>query len=137
MHTPDAALMAGPEALARFLETGDEVLLDGVFSAGEDVTILENFPPYGFHGQTGLVQWRALMLRHVAAMEELTHTFERAQDFAVAGDVAHFTLPTRWTGVRDGAPFEELGGWTFVQVREGEVWKIRSYGWTVVSFVWR
>lgn len=100
MTTQIAALMAGPEALARFLETGNQALLDGVFSTGEDVTILENFPPYGFHGQQGLAQWRALMSRHVATMEELTHTFEPPQDVAVSlltegGDVAHFTLPTR------------------------------------------
>ncbi len=129
------AMMAGPEALARFLETGEEALLDGVFSDG-DVTILENFPPYIFSGQAGLAEWRALMSRHVGAMEDLRHTFERAQDFAVAGDTVHFTLPTRWTGVRDGAPFKELGGWTFVQVRDGERWRIRSYGWAVVEFAW-
>lgn len=133
MTAPDAAMMAAPEALARFLETGDQAILNGVFSAGE-VTILENFPPHVFNGQSGFAQWRALMASHVGAIAELRHTFGPPQDFGLAGDVVHFTLPTHWTGVRDGAPFKELGGWTFVQAREGGGWRIRSYGWAVISF---
>ncbi len=135
MSAFDLAMMAGPEALARFLETGDETLLDGVFSDG-DVTILENFPPHVFNGQSGLAQWKTLMAKHVGAIGELHHTFERPNDFGVTGDTVHFTLPTRWSGVRDGAPFTELGGWTFVQVRDGDRWRIRSYGWAVVEFAW-
>jgi hypothetical protein len=131
----DPAMMAAPEALARFLETGDEALLDGVFSTG-DVTILENFPPHIFHGQEGLALWRVTMANHVGAIGELQHRFERPQNFGVTGDIVHFTLPTRWSGVRDGAPFKELGGWTFVQIREGDRWRIRSYGWAVVEFAW-
>lgn len=135
MTAPDADMMAAPEALARFLETGDAALLDGVFYDG-DVTILENFPPHVFQGQAGLAQWKALMASHVGAIGDLRHTFEAPQDFGITGDTVHFTLPTRWRGVRDGRPFSELGGWTFVQVREGDRWRIRSYGWAVVEFAW-
>ena len=46
---PDAAMLAPPEALARFLESIDKSLLDGLFSE-DDVTILENFPPHLFQG---------------------------------------------------------------------------------------
>ena len=133
MTAPDAEMMAAPEALARFLETADTAHLDGVFSAG-DVTILENFPPHVFNGQEGLRHWRALMSRHVGAIDDLRHVFGAPQDFAVTGDTVHLTLPTHWTGVRDGEPFRELGGWTFVQVREGASWRIRAYGWAVISF---
>lgn len=135
MPAPDPAMMTAPEALARFLETGDAALLDGVFS-DNDVTILENFPPHVFNGQAGLTEWKALMAQHVGAINGLRHTFEPPQDFGLTGDTVHFTLPTRWTGVRDGQPFSELGGWTFVQVREADRWRIRSYGWAVVDFAW-
>lgn len=135
MNGPNAELMAAPEALARFLETGDASHLDGVFSDG-DVTILENFPPHVFNGQTGLAEWKALMARHVGAIDQLRHTFEAPQDFGLTGDTVHFTLPTRWRGVRDGKAFSELGGWTFVQIRKADGWRIRSYGWAVISFEW-
>lgn len=131
---PDAAMMAGPEALARFLETADESVVHGVFSTG-DVTILENFPPHVFTGQAGLDHWRGLMARHVGAISDLRHTFGPPQDFVRTGDTAYFSLPTRWTGVRDGKPFDEHGGWSFVLVLEDGAWRIRSYGWSVTSFV--
>jgi hypothetical protein len=35
LAAPDAAMMAGPEALARFLRTADDAVLGGVFSTGE------------------------------------------------------------------------------------------------------
>lgn len=131
---PDAAMMAGPEALARFLETADESLvLQGVFSTGK-VTILENFPPHVFTGQDGLAHWRGLMARHVGAISDLRHTFGPPQDFGRTGDTVYFSLPTRWTGVRDGRPFDEDGGWSFVQVLEDGAWRIRAYGWSVVRF---
>jgi hypothetical protein len=126
-------MMAGPKALARFLETGDPDVLEGVFSGGE-VTILENFAPHVFSGQDGLAHWRDLMARHVGAIGDLRHAFGAPQDFARTGDLVYFSLPTRWTGVRDGKPFDEHGGWSFVQVFEDGRWRIRSYGWSVVSF---
>ncbi|WP_354068956.1 hypothetical protein [Caulobacter sp. 1776] len=133
MTAPDAAMMVAPEALARFLETADGSHLDHVFSTG-DITILENFPPHVFTGQAGLAHWRALMASHVGAIADLRHAFGPPQDFGLTDDIVHFTLPTHWTGVRDGVSFKELGGWTFVQAREAGGWRIRSYGWAVISF---
>ena len=130
---PDTAMMAAPETLARFLETADGTVLRGVFSTGE-VTILENFPPHVFTGQDGLAHWRGLMARHVGAIGDLRHLFGSPQDFARTGDTAYFSLPTRWTGVRDGKAFDEHGGWSFVLVFEDDAWRIRAYGWSVVSF---
>ncbi|PVM83859.1 hypothetical protein DDF62_22895 [Caulobacter radicis] len=132
---PDAAMMAAPAALARFLETIDERRLDGVFSVG-DVTILENFPPHVFLGRAGLDQWRAIMSDHAGGIGELKHVFGAAQDFVQGDETVHFTLPTQWSGDRDGRRFVEHGGWSFVQVREAGHWRIRSYGWAVVSFEW-
>lgn len=131
---PDGAMMAGPETLARFLQTADESLVQGLFSTGE-VTILENFPPHVFTGQDGLERWRGLMARHVGAILDLRHAFGPAQDFVRTGDTVYFSLPTRWTGVRDDRRFDERGGWSFLLVLEDERWRIRSYGWSVVSVV--
>lgn len=130
---PDAAMMAAPETLARFLETADEGVLDGVFSTS-DLVILENFPPHVFTGQEGLAHWRGLMARHVGAIGDLRHGFGPPQDFGRTGDTVYFSLPTRWIGVRDGKAFDEHGGWSFVLVLESDRWRIRAYGWSVVSF---
>ena len=135
IETPDTAMMAAPEALARFLETVDDRLLAGVFSTGE-VTILENFPPHVFLGQAGLARWRAIMTGHAGGIGELKHVFGAAQDFVTTDETVHFTLPTEWSGVRDGRRFVEHGGWSFVQGREDGGWRIGAYGWAVVSFEW-
>lgn len=132
---PDAAMMAAPQALARFLETVDVRLLDSVFSAGA-VTILENFPPHVFLGQSGLDQWRAIMTGHAGGIGQLKHLFGPPQDFVQTSETVHFTLPTRWMGVRDGRPFVEDGGWSFVQAREAGDWRILAYGWAVTRFEW-
>lgn len=130
---PDAAMMAAPETLARFLETADESVLEGVFSTG-DLVIVENFPPHVFSGQNGLAHWRGLMARHVGAIGDLRHRFGPPQDLVRTGDTVYFSLPTRWTGVRDGKAFDEHGSWSFVLVLEDGAWRIRAYGWSVVSF---
>ena len=130
---PDAAMLAPPEALARFLESIDESLLDGLFSE-DDVTILENFPPHLFQGQAGLGAWRRLMATHAGKIEQLRHRFGAAQDYAAIADQVFFTLPTIWTGIRDGASFTEHGGWSFLLVREAGRWRIRAHGWAVTSF---
>lgn len=135
IETLDDAMMAAPRALARFLETVDERLLEGVFST-TDVTILENFSPHVFLGLEGLGRWRAIMTAHAGGIGQLEHVFEAPQDFVATEEAVHFTLPTRWSGLRGGRRFTELGGWTFVQVREDGEWRIRSYGWAVVSFEW-
>ena len=113
----DPAMMAGPEAVARFLETGDEALLDGVFSDG-DVTILENFPPHVFNGQSGLTQWKALMAKHAGAIGELRHTFERPNDFGVTGDTVHFNSHHDVVEVGSGWTVDPFGG----EVRDDKVY---------------
>jgi hypothetical protein len=126
-------MMAAPKALALFLETADAAVLQGVFSSGE-VTILENFAPHVFTGQGGLAHWRELMARHVGAIGALRHAFGPPQDFGWTGDLVYFSLPTRWTGVRDGKPFDESGGWSFTLVWEALGWRVRAYGWSVTSY---
>lgn len=135
MGGPDAGMMAGPERLARFLETADAGVLEGVFSDGADVTILENFPPHLFRGQQDLARWRELMASHVGAIRDLRHTFGEPQDFRRTGEAAYFVLPTQWTGAAGGKPFTEHGGWSFLLVEDGGGWRIKAYGWSVTSFV--
>lgn len=130
---PDPAMMAAPEALARFLETRNVALLDRVFSDDEEVAILENFPPHLFRGRAGVSRWRGLMAEHVGKLAQLRHTFGPAQDYGETEDQAFFTLPTTWTGMRGGVPFTEHGGWSFLMVREDDSWRIRAYAWAVTG----
>jgi hypothetical protein len=59
--------------------------------------------------------------------------FGPARDFSVTGDRAYFCLPTTWTGLTHGRPFEEHGAWAFVVQRSTSGWRILAYGWGETS----
>ena len=129
----DPAMMVPVGALVRFMASGDEAQLDGVFSA--DVAIVENFPPFLFEGPDAADLWREGFLEHALrnGLEALEASFGPAQDFRREGGLAYFALPTRWTGKSRGEPFAETGGWGFVLVLEEGAWRIRAYGWAVTG----
>jgi hypothetical protein len=129
---PDAAMMASPRAIARFIATRDESALAGVFADGE-VTIIENFPPHLFVGPNAAADWLAGMCDHLEAVSGLEHRFGPACDFSRAGPLAFFTLPTEWKGLARGRRFHERGGWAFVLVEIGAEWRVKGYAWAVTE----
>ena len=129
-EVPDDSMMVVPKAIAGFITSGDESLLEDIFS-NHAVTIIENFAPYLFEGADAVVRWKEGMRAHARHLEDLRHKFGDPQDFSVTGDQAFFTLPTSWRGLVHGTPFYEEGGWAFLLVREEGNWRLRSYGWAV------
>jgi hypothetical protein len=126
-------MMAGPEGIAHFIETGDDAAIAAAF-ADADVTIIENFAPHVFAGPGAVAMWTAEMRRHLEGTSDLRHSFGPAQDFAVSADAAYFSLPTHWRGVARGRAFDEDGGWAFLLVRTPTGWRVRSYAWAVTRF---
>ena len=129
---PDDAMMAGPEAIARFIATGEDAALAGVF-AERDVTIIENFAPHVFAGVDAVADWTKAMRAHTEGLAGLAHRFGPACDFSRSEDLAFFSLPTEWRGLARGRRFRENGGWAFVLVAEDGEWRVRSYAWAVTE----
>jgi hypothetical protein len=127
----DAAMLAGPESIARFIAGGEGPL---AAFARDGVTILENFPPHLFTGTDAATRWLAAMRAHIAPLGGLEYRFAPAQDFSQSGDSAFFTLPTHWSGTLRGRRFEEDGGWSFLLIREDGAWRVKAYGWSVTRF---
>jgi hypothetical protein len=128
---PDAAMMSGPESIARFIETGDEAALAGVFA--DDVIIIENFSPFVFAGPRSVPLWLEGMRAHREGASGLEHSFGGACDYGRAGGMVFFTLPTRWKGLARGRRFHEQGGWAFVLVQDDAAWRVRSDAWAVTE----
>jgi hypothetical protein len=124
-------MLAGPQSIARFIETGDEAALAGVFA--DDVIIIENFAPFVFAGPRSVALWLEGMRVHLAGTSGLDHSFGAACDFGQAGGVAFFTLPTSWQGLARGRRFHERGGWAFVLFQDAAAWRVRSYAWAVTE----
>jgi hypothetical protein len=125
----DPALLAPIEKIARFMETGDETLLSAFASKG--VVIIENFAPHLFKGRNAVKRWSQVVLSWHEKPIKLIHSFGAAQDIRVRKNIAFLSLPTHWTGLRGGVPFNEDGGWAFILVRENGEWRVRCYGWAV------
>jgi len=128
---PEPKMLEAAGRVARFMETLDDGVLEGVFA--DHVTIIKNFAPHIFAGDGAVARWAAGFRTHAAGLSDLKHAFGAPQDYAVRGDLAFFTLPTTWTGTSHGAKFFEQGGWAFVFVRQNNRWCIRGYGWAVTA----
>ena len=131
---PSEQMLCAAQTLARFMATGDGSGLKDLFAA-EGVVIVENFAPFVFAGPDAFERWREGFVEHVDrdGLEDLAWRFGEAQDFALAGELAYFVLPTTWTGRSHGLPFSEDGGWAFVLEADGPRWRIRSYAWAVTA----
>ena len=131
MTQPPEDMLVLVHAITRFIASGDDAVLNGVFA--RDVTIIENFPPHIFRGPGAVADWRAGMLAHTRSLSEFAYTFGTAQDLSVTGDLAYFVLPVTWTGKLRGRPFEEHGGKSFVLKKEDGRWRIACYAWAVLE----
>jgi hypothetical protein len=129
---PDSAMMAAVERIAAFIASGGAGSPVEAFAAS-DVTILENFAPYLFSGDTAVETWALGMRGHLRGVTGLRHRFGQPCDFSRSGDQVFLSLPTEWSGFANGRAFAESGGWCFVLTKQGEEWRVRNYGWAVTE----
>jgi hypothetical protein len=132
---PGVAMMEPVHGLVAFMSTlrpGDQPT---VF-ARRGLCIVENFAPFLFCGPHAAADWAAGFRSHAAEgdLKNLVATFGEAHDFSQAGNRAYFSLPTTWTGLTNGKPFEEHGAWSFVLQRQSSGWRIVGYGWGVTAY---
>ena len=130
MTQPAADMLAPAQAIARFIATGDDNDLDGVFA--RKVTIIENFAPHIFREAR---TWRAKMHAHRAPLSDMAYSFAPALDFTEHDGRAFFTIPVTWTGKLHGKPFRELGGKSLVLQHEDSAWRVTAYAWSVMEMV--
>ncbi|HEY0105461.1 MAG TPA: hypothetical protein VGB91_05200 [Rhizomicrobium sp.] len=128
MSEPDAEMLALATAIARFIATGDDAVLEGVFA--DDLAIVENFPPHIFRD---VATWRDAMRHHIHPLSDMAFSFAPAVDFNVHGERAYFCIPVTWTGKLHGRPFRELGGKSLVLQKENGAWRVAAYAWAVVE----
>jgi hypothetical protein len=125
-------MLAGPEAIARFIATKDDTVLADVF-AEHDVAIFENFAPHFFAGPHAVATWTKAMRAHLEGLSGLQHSFGAACDVSRSDQLVFFTLPTEWTGIAHGRRFRERGGWAFALIEDGVRWRVRNYAWAVTE----
>jgi hypothetical protein len=55
-------------------------------------------------------------------------------EYSSSATRAYIVLPGTFTPLMNGKPFTETGFWTFVEVRDGAVWRVASQTWAGVTF---
>lgn len=131
---PSAAMMAPVQGVVAFMTRLPPDQHPDVF-VRQDLVIVENFPPFLFRGSDAAAEWERGFRKHATDDDytELAVKFGAARDFSVSGNRAYFCLPTTWTGLTHGRPFEEHGAWAFIVERGADGWRILSYGWGETS----
>jgi hypothetical protein len=132
---PTAAMMEPVHGLVAFMSSLRRGEQPTVF-ARRGLCIVENFAPFLFCGSQAAANWSAGFRAHAAAgdLKNLAAVFGEAHDFKQSDKRAYFSLPTTWTGLTHGKPFEEHGAWSFVLEQEDAGWRILGYGWGVTAY---
>ena len=138
-----AALAAGPAIAAE----KDDVMLpirqfvDGfnkgdvksaVAACAEQTSIIDEFPPYEWHGAGGCAAWMRDYDSY-ATKQGISNghvTLGSPKHVDIAGDRAYVVIPSSYVFKRDGKMLEEKGSFfTFALRKEAGGWRIASWSW--------
>lgn len=131
MSVPDAAMLWPARCIVRFMESGDESLLDGVFA--ERCEIVDSFAPYLFTGPSAPDDWSQRFRRHIASHESLQAEIRPAEEFGEHDDRVYFSLPVLWRYQLRGIAYRELGALAVVLEQRHGAWRVIRSSWAVAS----
>jgi ketosteroid isomerase-like protein len=95
-----------------------------------DVAIVDEVPPYHWHGRAAFASWLADLAKHDKA-NDVTDQHMKLGDPVreeVSGDRAYVVMATEYTFKQKGVPMREPSQMTFALKKESVGWRIA--GWT-------
>jgi ketosteroid isomerase-like protein len=95
-----------------------------------DVAIVDEFPPYHWHGRSGFKSWLADLTKYDAANAVTDGNMKLGDRIReeVSGDHAYIVMATEYTFKQKGVPMREPSQMTFVLRKARDGWRIA--GWT-------
>ena len=103
-----------------------------VKSCTAEPTIIDEFPPYAWHGIGACAAW-VRDYNAFAKKSEITDeamTLGKPTHVDVTGDRAYVVIPTDYTFKQKGKPGKEAGSeFTFVMQKVGTSWKVAGWAW--------
>lgn len=130
---PTAAMMAPIDRIATFVNTGSAI---APATYARAAAITDEFAPFQWTtGDVGL-QWSEGFTAYNASVKITKPHFVLGTptEYSSSATRAYIVLPGTFTPLMDGKPFTETGFWTFVEVRDGAVWRVASQTWAGVTF---
>lgn len=130
---PTAAMMTPVRRIVAFVNS-ETAIPAGTYATG--ATITDEFAP--FHWTSGDVgtQWstRFTTSNNAAGITKPYIVLGAPTEYVVSATRAYVVFPGRFTPLVHDKPFVETGYWTFVVVKEGDVFRVASQAWAGVSF---
>ena len=101
-------------------------------TSADDMAIIDEFPPYEWHGAGALAKWLA-DYEVDARKEGITDgrvTLGRPRHVDIAADRAYVVIPSNYNYKKKGKRVKETGSlWTFALQKGAAGWRITGWSW--------
>jgi SnoaL-like protein len=131
-ETPNAELMAPIQQFIDSFDKGDAAGAASTHSATADLSILDEVPPYAWHGAQAFQTW-AKDLDQDSKKNEITDQMVKispATRVEMSGDQAYVIVPAVYTFKQRGVAMREAAQMTFVLKKGSGGWLIHGWVWT-------
>ncbi len=131
-QAPDAQVMAPIQKFIDSFNKGDAAGAAATHAAGEDLTIIDEVPPYLWRGPKALQTWSADLESDAKkqGMTEPAVAISAATRTETNGDMAYVIVPAVFTFKQNGKPMREASQMTFVLKKGAGGWLIHAWSWT-------
>ena len=130
--TPDAEVMAPIQKFMDSFNKGDAAGAAATHAATADLVIIDEVPPYVWHGAKAFRAWSA-DLESDAKKNGITEpmvTLSKATRIEQNGDRSYVVVPAVYTFKQRGTPMREAAQMTFVLKKSASGWLIEGWTWT-------
>jgi ketosteroid isomerase-like protein len=131
-QTPDAEVMAPIQKFMDSFNKGDAAGAAATHAATADLVIIDEVPPYVWHGAKAFQAWSA-DLESDAKKNGITEpmvTISKATRIEQNGDRSYVVVPAVYTFKQRGTPMRETAQMTFVLKKGASGWLIEAWTWT-------
>jgi ketosteroid isomerase-like protein len=130
--TPDAELMAPIQKFMDSFNKGDAAAAATTHSPTADLTIIDEVPPYLWHGAQAFQAWSADLERDDKAhgITDQRVTISAPTRVETGGDAAYVVVPAVYAFKERGVAMSESARMTFVLKKDAGGWLIHGWTWT-------
>ncbi len=131
-QTPDAQITAPVQKFIDSFNKGDAAGAAATHSASADLSIIDEVPPYAWHGAQALQTWAADLDQDSKknGITDQVVTISAATRVESSGDHAYVVVPAVYTFKQRGVAMREAAQMTFALEKGSGGWLIHGWVWT-------
>jgi ketosteroid isomerase-like protein len=131
-QVPEADLMAPIQKFVDAFNKGDNAAAAATHAAGLDLVIIDEVPPYAWHGAQAFQSWGAALEADAQkqGMTEPMVAISKPTRIETTGDAAYVVMPVVYSFKQRGTALREAAQATFVLKKGASGWLIHGWTWT-------